>query len=237
MIQPAIVEDRAADGALSDHQLVQRVRRGSEAAVRTLVRRHNQRLFRVARGVLRDDSDAEDAVQDAYTKAFMKIDSFRGDAAFVTWLTRIVLNEAYARLRRRRHLTDLSELERSETSAAGQVILFPTSLTPANPESEADREQVRHILERALDELPEPFRLVFMLRDVEGLDTEDTANVLSIRAETVKTRLHRARKLLRSALERKIASGFSGLFPFDGERCVHMADRVVERLRQQGMAR
>jgi RNA polymerase sigma-70 factor, ECF subfamily len=218
--------------ALDDAALVELARRHDEAAVRTLVRRHNRRLFRVARSVLRDDAEAEDVVQATYVRAFTRLEGFRGEAALGTWLTRIALNEALGRLRQRRPRADLAALD-AAAAGGGSVIVFPMSPAPAGPESEAGRAQVRQVLERAVDALPEPFRLVFVMREIEGLSTEETATLLAIRPETVKTRLHRARRLLRRAIERMLSAGFGEIFPFDGARCVKMADRVVERLRQR----
>ncbi len=220
--------------ALDDEALVARAREGDEGAVRALVRRHNRQLFRVARGVVRDDGEAEDIVQETYVRAFTRLESFRGSAAFATWLTRIALNEALGRLRRRRPAADLAQLDTACNGA--QVIMFPTSPIPSNPEHEAGREQVRKVLERAVDELPDPFRMTFILREVQGLSTEETATRLAILPETVKTRLHRARRLLRANIEKTLSPRFADLFPFDGERCVRMADRVIDRLRQSGGA-
>ena len=218
--------------ALDDAALVELARRHDEAAVRTLVRRHNRRLFRVARSVLRDDAEAEDVVQATYVRAFTRLEGFRGEAALGTWLTRIALNEALGRLRQRRPRADLAMLD-AAAAEGGSVIVFPMSPAPAGPESEAGRAQVRQVLERAVDALPEPFRLVFVMREIEGLSTEEAATLLAIRPETVRTRLHRARRLLRRSIERMLSAGFGEIFPFDGARCVHMADRVVECLRQR----
>lgn len=225
--------DAAAHG---DATLVDLARHGDEAAIRILVQRHNRRLFRVARSILHDDGEAEDVVQETYVRAFTRLSSFRGEALFSTWLTRIALNEALRRAGRRRPTADLDTLDAENGRNGGSLIMFPSQLAPASPETEAARGQIRHLLEEAVDGLPGPFRLVFVLRDVEGLSTEETATHLSIRPETVKTRLHRARKLMRVALEAKATSAFGELFPFDGERCAHMADRVLARLRESGKA-
>jgi RNA polymerase sigma-70 factor (ECF subfamily) len=213
--------------ALADEPLVRLASQGDESAIRILIQRHNRRLFRVARAVLRDDADAEDVVQETYVRAFTNLGSFRGEARLSTWLTRIALNEALGRARRRRPTVELSDAEMRE----GRVLMFPSASTSANPENETARSQLRHVLEDAVDALPEAFRVVFVLRDIEGMDTEEAASQLQIRPETVKTRLHRARRMLRSAIEKRLSATFSELFPFDGERCAHMADRVIERLR------
>lgn len=224
---------RTEPGPANDAALVARAKSGSEEAVRVLVKKHNRLLFRLARGFVRDDAEAEDIVQETYVRAFSRLDGFRGDAAVSTWLSRIAINEALGRLRKRRPMADLAELESGAARPAGDnVLMFPIVPTVPNPETETAREQIRKTLERAVDTLPSAFRAVFILRDVEGMSTEDTATYLSIRSETVKTRLHRARRLLKKAIEAELSSGFADLFPFDGDRCAHMADKVMERLRQ-----
>ena len=225
-----LAQSRPTDhAALDDRALVDLARRHDEAAVRILIARHNQRLFRVARGVLRDDAEAEDVVQESYVRAFTRLDGFRGEASFITWLTRIALNEALGRLRRRRPSADIAVLD--QAAEGGRTILFPTMPVPVSPESEAGRTQMRRVLERAVDALPEAFKLVFVLRDIEGLSGEEAGALLEIRPETVKTRLHRARRQLRRAIEAELSAGFAEIFPFDGARCAHMADRVAARLR------
>ena len=210
---------------LPDSELVAHARLHDEAAIRELIRRHNRRLFRAARGVLRDDAEAEDVVQAAWVSAFAGLDRFRGEAGIATWLTRIALNEALGRVRKRRPRVDLDRLDE------GGVVMFPLSPVPPGPESEAGRARVRAVIERAVDSLAPPFRVVFVLRAIEDLDTEETAALLGLKPETVKTRLHRARRQLRQALERELAPAFSEIYPFDGARCARTADRVIERLR------
>lgn len=223
----SVFRSRRDHEALGDEALVALARRQDESAVRALVKRYNQQLFRTARGVVGSDSEAEDVVQEAYVRAFTSLDGFRGDSAFSTWLTRITLNAAFGRLRKRRPVVELSELD-----TEGRVIMFPTSPPQPDPESEAGREQVRQALEKAIDMLPEPFRLVFILRDVQGLSADETASLLSIKPQTVKTRLYRARRLMRVEIEKALAPRFSEVFPFDGDRCAHMAESVVTRLRE-----
>jgi RNA polymerase sigma-70 factor (ECF subfamily) len=213
---------------LSDEELVDLARQGGEKAIRLLVKRNNRRLFRVARAVVRDDAEAEDIVQETYVSAFTKLDSFRGHSRFSTWLTRIALNEALGRARKRRPAAALAELD--TPANGGSVIMFPTSLKPPGADAELARKQVRDLLEKAVDELPEAFRLVFILRDIEEMSIEETATQLSLKRETVKTRLHRARRLMRLTVEKQLAGTFSELFPFDGARCERMADRVIDRL-------
>jgi len=220
-----------ADEDASESDLVALARDGHEGAIRILIQRNNQGLFRVARGIVHDDAEAEDIVQEAYVRGFTSIDKFRGDAALATWLTRIAMNEAYSRVRKARPVIDPAVIEAQDSNAESKVIMFPSSYGAANPEEEASRAQVRCLLEKAIDEIPEPFRLVYILRDVQGLSTGETAERLHIPADTVKTRLHRARKNLRKSLEHTIAPSFSDVFPFDGQRCVDMADRVICELK------
>ena len=217
---------------LSEAELVELARLGGENAIRTLIERNNQRLFRAARSVLRNDGEAEDVVQETYVKAFTALASFRGEASFSTWLTRIALNESVSRLRRRRKNSELEALDQAVSADSGLVSLFPLSLVPLPADTEAARQEMRQILETANDGLPEGFRPVFMQRDVEGLSTEETAEQLTIKPETVKTRLHRARRMLRAVLEEQMRGSFAELYPFDGARCAHMADRVIAKLRQ-----
>lgn len=222
-------ERRGDIDMLDDGALVMLARTRDETAVRTIIKRHNQRLFRTARAIVRDDAEAEDVVQEAYVRAFTHLDSFRGDSALSTWLTRIALNEALARLRRRRPTVGLDHPDLETGEAGGRILTFPSPM--ADPEAEADRARMREMLEHAVDGLPEAFRIVFVLREIEEMSTEETAGHLGIRPETVKTRLHRARRLMRLAIEREFAGTLSGAFPFDGARCAHMADRVLARLR------
>jgi RNA polymerase sigma-70 factor (ECF subfamily) len=219
--------------AMPDGVLVAQALARDEAAMREIVRRYNQRLFRVARSILRNDADAEDAVQSGYLQAFTHLASFRAEAKFSTWLTRIVLNEAIGRARRNRPTIGVEQIELEQNSSA-QIIQFPLLQIHPDPETAMSRQEIRALLEQAVDALPDHFRDVFMLRDVEGLSADETAAQLSIKPETVNTRLFRARRLLRTAIEEQLAPSFTGLFPFDGERCVHMADRVVVGLKRLG---
>jgi RNA polymerase sigma-70 factor (ECF subfamily) len=213
--------------------LVAGARAGDEGAIRELIRRNNHRLFRVARAVLRDDGEAEDVVQAAYVRAFTALTQFRGEAAFSTWLTRIALNEALGRRRQRKHKVEVEMLD--EVRPSGEIIAFPHSLAPQSPESETGRAEMRALLEECIDALPEIFRLVLVLRDIEELSTEETADYLGLKPETVKTRLFRARKQVREMLAAKLSPVFSEVFPFDGQRCVDMAGRVVAVLRAEGL--
>lgn len=229
---PVAAVRRATDiAALPDADLVDHAKAGDETAIRVLVQRHNRRLFRSARAVVRNDAEAEDVVQATYVHAFTHLSHFRGDAQLSTWLTRIALNEALGRMRRRRPSMGLEEIDMTAGSEHGRLLLFPTALADADPETEFSRGQARRLLEHAIDDLPDAFRLIFVLRDVEGLSTEEAAAHLGIKVGTAKTRLHRARTMMRTAIEKQLAGSFSSLFPFDGQRCAAMADHVIARLR------
>jgi RNA polymerase sigma-70 factor (ECF subfamily) len=223
---PSLALDYAA---LDDAALVAQVRGGDRQAFRHIMRRCNQRLFRVARGVVHDDAEAEDIVQAGYLHAFEKLDGFRGEASLLTWLTRIVLNEALGRLRQRRGTADLEQVEQAQTED-GRVVAFPAKFGSEDPAAAAARAQIRRLLEREIDRLPEPFRLVFVLREIEQCSVEDTAASLGVPAATVKTRLHRARRLLREALHESLAATLTDTFPFLGARCERMTESVMRRL-------
>ena len=212
---------------LGDAELAALARQGDGAAFRAIMQRHNRRLYRAARAVLHDDAEAEDVVQEAYVRAFAALGDFRGDSSLPTWLTRIALNEALGRLRRRRPTV---EIETFDARPEARVIPFPLMSPDMNPEQAAARQDVRRLLERAIDALPEPFRVVFVLRDVEELSIEETAAQLGLRPETVKTRLPRARRQLREALDAELASALTDAFPFAGARCARITDAVLKRL-------
>jgi len=215
--------------ALDDMALVELARGGRREAFRHIMRRCNQRLFRVARGVVDDDAEAEDVVQEAYVHAFEKLSTFRGDAALLTWMTRIVLNEAHGRLRRRRRTVGIEQIDASQCDAA-KVVAFPARFGGEDPAAAAARGEIRRLMERAIDDLPEAFRIVFVMREIEQCTVEETACSLGLRAETVKTRLHRARRLLRATLHDTLSATLHDAFPFLGARCDRMTATVLERL-------
>lgn len=202
---------------------------GDREAFRLLMQRHNQQLFRVARSIVRDESEAEDVLQESYLRAYSALATFRGESTLLTWLTRIVINEARGRLRRRRLSTTLDEIDTAQASGA-LVVAFPGGQAVANPEAEAARVEIRSLIERAVDTLPEAFRLVFILRDVQECSVEETAELLGLRPQTVKTRLHRARRQLREKLHETLASAMRDTFPFLGKRCEQIIARVLSRL-------
>jgi RNA polymerase sigma-70 factor (ECF subfamily) len=213
---------------LADDQLVELARGRDEAAVRALTQRYNRRLFRVARSILRDDAEAEDVVQETYVRAMTGLEHFRGDASFGTWITRIAMNEALGRLRRRRPTVDWESYGKNRMPA--EIINFPLSAASSDPERTMAQSEIRAVLEHAIDELPDSFRAVFVARVVEGMSVEETADLFGLQSETVKTRLHRARNLLRDALDKRLGPALTSTFPFDGARCERMTDNVVRRL-------
>ena len=215
--------------ALGDTELAQLARQRYGDAFRIIMQRNNQRLYRLARSVIRDDSEAEDIVQEAYVRAFANLAKFRGDFSLATWLSRIVLNEALGRVRRRRPVVDLTEIE-SRPPTQGQIIAFPHSSPQFDPERTMAQREIQLIVERAIDELPEAFRTVLIARAIEGMSVEDTADLLGLRTETVKTRLHRARGLLKQALEKRVGSVLTDAFPFEGRRCDRMTRAVLHRI-------
>jgi RNA polymerase sigma-70 factor (ECF subfamily) len=210
---------------LSEDALVMHARTGDREAFRAIMQRCNQRLFRIARAVLGNDDEAEDVLQEAYLKAFAAIAGFRGESGLFTWLSAITLNEARARLRRRRRTVDVTMIEDQPN-----VVAFPLTAAPAGPEDEAARAQMRRLLERAVDDLPVDFRLVFLLREVEGCSVEDTAQQLGLKPATVKTRHHRARRSLREALDKQLSGVVGDAFVFLGERCNAITEAVLARL-------
>jgi RNA polymerase sigma-70 factor, ECF subfamily len=194
--------------------------------------RHNRRLYRIARGILRNDSEAEDVVQEAYINAFTHLGGFRGDSSLATWLSRITMNEALGRLRRQRPAVDLQTFEAQATEA--RIIQFPQTVTNGDPERTMAQREILQLVERATDNLPEIFRIVFMTRVIEGMSIEETASLLGLQPDTVKTRLHRARRLVREELDKHIGPVLMDAFPFAGRRCERMTNAVLRRLFQPG---
>ena len=215
-------------GSSDDAELVRRALTRDDTAFRTIMERHNRRLYRIARGILRNDTEAEDVVQEAYVSAFTHLDGFRGDSSLATWLARITMNEALGRLRRERLAVDLDTFEAQRTEA--QIIQFPQTVTSDDPERTMAQREILQLVERATDNLPEIFRIVFITRVIEGMSVEETADLLGLRPETVKTRLHRARRLVREQLDKQIGPVLMDAFPFAGRRCERMTNAVMQRL-------
>jgi RNA polymerase sigma-70 factor (ECF subfamily) len=214
---------------LSDVELARRIAQRDPLAVRVVTGRNNQRLYRTAWSVLKDRADAEEAVQEGYLKAFTAIDSFAGASSLSTWLTRIVLNEALGR--RRSAERKIRLLREQSIALIDDYRENPMgSAASSSPEADAARGQVAKLLEQAIAGLPESFRIVFMLREVEGLSVEETAEALQIPPQTVKTRLHRARRRLQAALAPTLQDALRGAFPFAGEACETLTEKVLARL-------
>jgi RNA polymerase sigma-70 factor, ECF subfamily len=216
----ALQEQTGAANSLSDELVIERVRAGDVASFEIIMRRYNQRLYRTARAILGDDSEAEDVVQEAYVRAYTHLEQFAGRARFSTWLTSIAVHEALARVRQRTRFVE-TEGRMAEFASAGH-----------GPEQAAADRELAAVLERVVEGLPESFRTVFMLREIEGLSTADTAACLEIPEETVKTRLHRARGLLRKALYARAGDTIGALFPFGAARCDRMVAAVLSRITQ-----
>ncbi len=216
------------NAGLSDGDVIERVLGGEAELFEILMRRYNQRVFRVARSVLPSDAEAEDLAQEAWVRAYEHLGDFAGRAAFSTWLTRIVLHEGWARARRERRFEEWTPEE-----DGGKPMRQPAL---AGPEAEALRGEIRTILEAAVGSLPETYRTVFVLRDVEELSTAETAECLELSEEAVKTRLHRARAFLRRELVAIVDGQAREAFPFLGTRCDRMVGRVLERIRQESPA-
>jgi RNA polymerase sigma-70 factor (ECF subfamily) len=222
----AEVLERAKVEQWTDEQVVERVLAGETAAFEVLMRRYNQRLYRVARAILRDDSEAEDVMQDAYVRAYQHLDQFAGRARFSTWLIRITVHEALARKRRLGRVEGLDAI----TGPSGEL-LMPAS-TELDPELRASHSELRRVLEEAILALPEDYRTVLVLRDVEEMTTAEAAAVLQITEENAKVRLHRARALLRKQLYASTRVTTVSAFQFPATRCDRVVRNVLERLAQ-----
>lgn len=220
--------------ALSDATLLERIGSGDQAAFEGVMRKYNGKLFRVARAILKDDTDAEDVLQDAYLDAYRHLGDFRGDSELSTWLTRIVVNHALMRLRREKRRSSIVPFQ-STSAPDGET---PETQVPDNrsesPSTGAIRAETRRILERRIDELPSSFRAVFVMREVEDMSMEEIAECLSIAPATVRTRLFRARALLREALARDIDLATGDVFAFAGARCDRIVANVLARLSAEG---
>lgn len=204
----------AATRALSDEEIVAQVLGGEVPLFELLVRRYNQRLYRATKAILKDDAEAEDAMQEAYVRAFVKLDQFAGEAKFSTWLTKIAVYEALGRLRRRKRQEEVPDTMKSRD----------------NPERTVYALELRAAIEAAVQKLPPIYRAVFVLREIEELSGSETAACLGITEETVKTRLHRARMLLRSRMAQTVDRALSRAFSFGDRRCDAMTAAVMENI-------
>jgi RNA polymerase sigma-70 factor, ECF subfamily len=219
MERTGILEKARAEG-WSDEEVVDRVRAGETALYEIIMRRYNQRLYRVARAIVRDDGEAEDIMQSAYAHAYEHLAQFACRAPFAAWLTRIAVHEALQRLRKRGRIDQLDVFEASNRPGANMAETSP------DPEQITTRSELRELLEEAILDLPEQYRAVLVLRDVEELSTAETADALSLTQENVKVRLHRGHGMVRSWLLARVGANAKDAFPFMGVRC----DRVVQNV-------
>jgi len=211
----------------SDALIVQRVRSGDSACYELLVRRYDQRVYRVVRAILRDDSEAEDVMQDTYLAAYRHLDGFAGRARFSTWLIRIAASQAQGRLRKTGRFVPFDP---TLEEARARLIDARAAALARDPEQQAGDRRIGPMLERAIEALPPPYRMAYVLRELEGMATADAAECLGVEEGTAKTRVHRARLLLREALGREVGDDAAEVFAFDGERCERVAAAVMEEI-------
>src|SRR6185295_14843246 len=230
---PAAPNAPATPPELSDEELARRIVSGEKELFELLMRRHNQRLFRVARGVVDSDLEAEDVLQDAWVRSYEHLAEFRGEAQLTTWLSKIALYEALARKRRARRFVGLASADRTPAEdpwmSGMSEVDEPEAATP-NPEQAAWSGELRAALERAVGAMPSRYRAVFLMREVEGLSTAETAASLDLSLEAVKVRLHRARTRLRDDLERRLGFAAHEAFSFAAERCDRVVAGVLARI-------
>ena len=217
--------DIAAWANIQDEQIVERVLCGETALYEILMRRHNQRLYRVGVSILRNDTEAEDVMQEAYVRAYTHLRQFAGEAKFATWLTKIAVHEALARLRKRGRTEDIDLILDTNLH-----VMASMGKMTRDPEMQAYDEELKVVLERAINVLPDTYRTVFVLRAVEGLSVAETAACLELSHEAVKTRFHRGRSLLRRELQRRAGVTAAQAFPFHLSRCDHIVEAVFERI-------
>ena len=212
----------------ADAELARRVAGGDQSAFEAVMRRYNRALFRTARAILRDDAEAEDALQEAYLQAYRTIGSYRGEARLSTWLARVVANEALMRLRKQARRSAIVPLQPGV--AVEEINQIAEGSMDKEPESSAQRAEIRKLLEQRIDALPGAYRSVFVLRAVEEYSVEETAAILQIPGATVRSRFFRARSLLREGLAAEVDLACEDAFSFAGERCDRIVARVMERL-------
>ncbi len=226
-VNKALQESTTASvSQLSDEEVIARVRAGETTLYEVLMRRYNQRLFRIARGILRDDEEAEDVTQDTYVRAYASLHQFGGRALFSTWLTKIAVYEACSRLRKQKHIQDFPANPAREYHHMESV-----KSSDPDPEQQTLNREAVSFLEQAVDALPDTYRCVFMLRDIENVNTAETAACLDLTEETVKVRLLRARQMLRNELFARAGATSSHAFQFMGARCDRVVSNVFSQLR------
>lgn len=225
-----IASDNKPVSDLSDSEIARRIAAGDRDALQLMMRQYNQMLYRTARSILKDDSEAEDAVQDGYILAYGAIGDFRGDAKLSTWLVRIVANVALQRVRKSTRRAKVVQLHEPTGHRSDSAETNMTEDTAEQPESTALRAETRRLIERKIDELPDAFRTVFVLRALEEMTVEDVATTLDVPPATVRTRYFRAKGLLREALAREIDFSFGDAFACAGARCDRLTVGVLTRL-------
>jgi RNA polymerase sigma-70 factor (ECF subfamily) len=218
--------ERAKCEGWTDLEVVERVKAGESALYEIIMRRYNQRLYRVARAILRDDGEAEDVMQDAYVRAYQHLGQYAGAAPFSTWLTRIAVNEALTRLKGRKRAQQLEDIDSN-----GDGPMYVADNSP-DPEQNASVAELGHLLEQAVLDLPEHYRAVVMLRDIEEMSTAETAAALDLTEENVKIRLHRGRAMAREWLFDRVGSQAKEAFPFMGVRCDRVVAMVFDKLQE-----
>jgi RNA polymerase sigma-70 factor, ECF subfamily len=222
-------------GMSSDLEMVKQVLEGKTTSFELIMRRHNRRMFRIARGVLRNDSEAEDVVQDAYLKAYQRLDQYQGEGPLSAWLARITMNEALGRLRGNSATAETMSFDDPVEGEEANYMAHLVSSSPT-PEQTVALREVHRLLESAIDALPDPYRMAFVLYGVEEMSVAETAECLQVEPGTVKTRYHRARKILQQQLANLVDSSAGEVFSFDGVRCDRIVSNVllrVERLRRE----
>ena len=224
MAQVAVAEGSAAD---LDRTMARSIAAGDASAFERMMRRYNRRLYRLARATLRDRTEAEDVLQDAYICAYRSMGNFRGEASLGTWLSRLVLNECFARMRRHVRRENVVPMVSASRHVESTHMIIDES---DSPDTALGRGQIRELLERKVDELPENYRTVFVLRSVEELTVSETAEILGIPEETVRSRHFRAKSLLRESLARELDSAEGDLFEFGGDHCDRVVANVLARL-------
>ena len=225
MVSTSLITKAAS--AMTDEEVVERVRSGDTALFEVIMRRYNQRIYRVTRSILGNDGEAEEVTQEAYVRSYMHLNQFDGRAKFSTWLTKIAVHEALARRNKRQRFVEIDAMSGSMEGGMSLESKLPS------PEQDVLTQSLRVILEAAIDRLPETYRSVFMLRDVEQMDTLETAECLDISEGSVKTRLHRARALLRKEIYAQSGVATASAFHFDGARCDRIVAGVFEKIRSQ----
>jgi len=211
----------------TDEEVIERVRGGETALYEIILRRYNQRLYRVARSIVREDDEAEDVMQEAYVKAYENLHQFEGRSPFSAWLTRITVHEALARIRRR------GKFDQLDGGEDGEFAVEPAAKS-LDPEAATSQEEMARILEQALLHLPPQYRTVLLMRDVEEMSTSETAEALDLTEENVKVRLHRGRAALRKEILERVGVSAKDVFPFMGERCDRVVRNVLRRLGNVG---